>query len=153
FSPTPDSEQLSGLTQCGVTDVPWLDESPATATLQPGQSVTVTVTLAATTAATVTQPGAYTAQLGVEHDTPYSVSPVNVAMNVTPPSGWGKIAGTVTGVSCKGVSAPITGAQVQANSKTYTFSLKTDRTGGYALWAPSASNPFTLIASRDGWIS
>ena len=74
-------------------------------------------------------------------------------MNVTPPSGWGKIAGTVTGVSCKGVSAPITGAQVQANSKTYTFSLKTDRTGGYAFWAPSGSNPFTLIASRDGWIS
>jgi Kelch motif/Carboxypeptidase regulatory-like domain len=153
FSPTEDSEQLAGLTQCGVTDVPWLTESPATAALQPGQSTTVTVTLTATTAATVTQPGTYTAQLGVEHNTPYAVSPVNITMTVTPPSGWGKIAGTVTGVDCKGNSAPIAGAQVEADSKSYSFSLKTAHDGTYAFWAPAASSPFTLIASRDGWKS
>ncbi|MDT5029650.1 MAG: hypothetical protein QOE61_6576, partial [Micromonosporaceae bacterium] len=65
FSPTKDSEQLSDLTQCGVTDVPWLAEDTTAATLQPGQSVTVTVTMKATADATVTQPGTYTAQLGV----------------------------------------------------------------------------------------
>jgi hypothetical protein len=43
--------------------------------------------------------------------------------------------------------------QVQANGKNYTFSLATDADGKYALWAPSASNPFTLIASKDRWIA
>lgn len=153
FSPTPDSERLSDLDQCGVTDVPWLAEDPTTATLQPGQSVTVTLTLSATTAAKVTQPGTYTAQLGVGNNTPYKVDPINITMTVTPPSGWGKIAGTVTGTDCKGNTAPLRGAQVQANGRTYTFSLKTDAAGKYAFWAPAASNPFTLIASKDGWIS
>ena len=32
-----------------------------------------------------------------------------------------------------------------------TFSLKTGKDGKYALWAPSASNPFTVIASKDGY--
>lgn len=153
FSPTPDSELLSGLTNCGVVNIPWLTDTPSSGTLAPGQSVTVNVTLAATTAATVTQPGTYTAQFGVEHNTPYVVNPVNITMNVTPPKGWGKITGTVSGTTCKGVTSPIIGAQVQANSKTFVFSLKTDRMGDYAFWAPAASNPFTLIVSRDGWIS
>jgi N-acetylneuraminic acid mutarotase len=148
-----DSEALSGFTECGVVDVPWLSESATTATLQPGQSVTVGVTTSATTAATVTQPGTYTAQLGLEQNTPYPVAPVNITMTVTPPSGWGKIAGTVTGTSCKGVTNPILGAQVQADSKTWTFSLKTDKNGNYAFWAPSASNPFQIIASQNTWIA
>jgi N-acetylneuraminic acid mutarotase len=153
FSPTADSEKLSDLTQCGVTDVSWLAETPTTATLQPGQSVTVTVTLSATTAAGVTQPGNYTAQLGVSSNTPYSVSPINITMTVQPPKGWGKIAGVVTGTDCKGNTAPLRGAQVQANGKGYVFSLKTGSDGSYAFWAPSGSNPFTLIASKDGYVS
>ncbi len=153
FNPTPDSELLSGLDQCGVTDVPWLAETPTTATLQPGQSFTVTVTLSATTAATVTQPGTYTAQLGVSANTPYKVDPINITMTVTPPSGWGKIAGKVTGTDCKGNTTPLRGVQVQATGKGFSFSLKTDANGNYAFWAPAASNPFTLIASKDGWVS
>jgi N-acetylneuraminic acid mutarotase len=153
FSPTPDSEVLSGLDQCGVVDVPWLAEAPTTATLQPGQSFTVTVTLSATTAAKVFQPGTYTAQLGVSSNTPYRVDPINITMTVTPPNGWGKITGTVTGTDCKGNTAPLRGVQVQATGKGYSFSLKTDANGNYAFWAPAGSNPYTLIASRDGWIS
>jgi N-acetylneuraminic acid mutarotase len=153
FTPTPDSEALSGLDQCGVTDVPWLSEAPTTATLQPGQSFNVTVTLSATTAAQVTQPGTYTAQLGVAANTPYAVSPINVTMTVTPPKGWGKIAGTVTGTDCKGNTAPLRGAQIQATGKGYSFALKTDANGNYAFWAPASANAFTLIASKDGWIA
>lgn len=153
FSPTPESELLSGLDQCGVTDVPWLSETPTTATLQPGQGVTVTITLSATTAAGVTQPGTYTAQLGVSSNTPYVVNPINITMTVTPPSGWGKITGTVTGTDCKGNTAPLRGVQVQATGKGYSFSLKTDANGKYAFWAPAASNPYTIIASKDGWVS
>jgi hypothetical protein len=58
----------------------------------------------------------------------------------------------VIGQDCKGVNTPLRGVLVQANGKAYTFSLKTDAAGKYAFWAPSGSNPFTLIATKDGWI-
>jgi hypothetical protein len=153
FSPSRESERLSELDQCGVTDVPWLALAPTTATLAPGDSITVTVTLSATTAAEVTQPGAYTAQIVAGSNTPKKLDPINVTMNVTPPKGWGKIAGVVTGVACNGNTTPLQGAQIQANGKSYVFSLSTGKDGKYAFWAPAASNPFTLIASKDKYIA
>ena len=153
FSPTAESEQLSEFDQCGVTDVPWLSEDPTQFTLQPGDSVDVTVTLAATTDVGVEQPGDYTAQLAIRHNTPDTIQPINVTMHVTPPKGWAKLAGTVTGTSCNGNTAPLRGAQVQANGKGHSFSLSTGADGGYALWAPAASNPYTVIASKDKWIA
>jgi hypothetical protein len=153
FSPTPDSELLSGLTSCGVVDVPWLAENPTSATLQPGQSVNVTVTLSATTADKVTQPGTYTAQLGIEHNTPYTVNPINITMVVTPPPSFGKITGTVTVTDCKGNTVPLKGVQIQANGKNVSFSLTTDANGKFAFWASAGSNPFTIIASKDGYIA
>jgi hypothetical protein len=153
FSPTPDSELLSGLTSCGIVDVPWLAENPTTATLQPGQSVTVTITLSATTAAKVTQPGTYTAQLSIEHNTPYTVNPINITMVVTPPPSFGKIAGTVTVTDCKGNTVPLKGVQIQANGKGVSFSLTTDASGKFAFWASAGSSPFTIIASKDGYIA
>jgi N-acetylneuraminic acid mutarotase len=151
FSPTPDSEFLSELNQCGTTDVKWLSESPTEFDVPVGATVAVTATLKATTDVGVTQPGTYAAQIAINANTPQSLNPINVTMNVTPPKGWGKIAGTVTGTDCKGVTNPLQGAQVQATGKNYTFSLKTGKDGKYAFWAPSASNPFTLIASKDGY--
>jgi N-acetylneuraminic acid mutarotase len=153
FNPTPDSELLSGLTQCGVTDVPWLAENPTSTTVQPGQTVNVTITLSATTAAKVTQPGTYTAQLGIEHNTPYVVNPINITMLVTPPNGFGKIAGTVTVTDCKGNTVPLKGVQIQANGTGQSFSLTTDANGAYAFWAAAATNSYTIIASKDGWIA
>ena len=153
FSPTPDSEHLSELDQCGVTDVPWLVASPLTATLQPGQSRNVLVILSAVPDAEVTQPGTYTAQLIVGANTPTSVPPVNITMNVTPPNSWGKIAGVVTGIACNGTTAPLQGAQVQADGLDRSFSLLSDKDGKYAFWAPQASNPFGIIVSKDGWIA
>jgi hypothetical protein len=114
-----------------------------------GGTVTVTTTLKATTDVGVTQPGTYAAQLAINANTPQTLNPINVTMNVTPPNGWGKIAGTVTGTDCKSVTNPLQGASVQATGKSYTFSLKTAKDGTYAFWAPGASNPFTIIASKD----
>jgi hypothetical protein len=153
-SPTSSSEVLSGLTQCGTTEFPWMDESPTTATLQPGQSVDVTVTLSATTADQVTQPGAYNAQIGFEQDTPYNVNPENVTMNVTPPKGWGKIAGTVSGKDCSNNTKPLRGVVFAdgKGQKGYTFTLPTDNSGNYAFWAPAGASPFSLQASANGWI-
>jgi hypothetical protein len=154
FSPTPDSEHLSELDQCGITDVPWLAENPGSFTVQPGQTVSVTVTLSATTAAGVDQPGAYTAQLLVKHNTPDTIDPINVTMNVTPPKDWGKVTGTVLGQPCTGAPAPLMGAQVQLNgSGGFMKSLSTNAQGKYAWWAPVKVSPLTIIASKDGWIS
>ncbi|GAA4228748.1 N-acetylneuraminic acid mutarotase [Streptosporangium album] len=154
FTPTPESELLPGFDQCAaVTDVPWLSASPTTATLQPGQSATVTVTLDATSAKGVAQPGTYTAQLGVKSSTPYPVAPIDVTMTVQPPSDWGKLAGIVTGVDCQNGSAALRGATVQVNGKkAWTVTLKTDPSGRYAIWAPQGANPLQAIVARDGWI-
>jgi hypothetical protein len=46
---------------CAGENVPWLDESPTQFNVPVGGTVTVTVTLSATTADQVTQPGTYTA--------------------------------------------------------------------------------------------
>ena len=75
FSPTPESEKLSELDQCGATDVPWLSESPTEFDVPVGATVNVTVTLKATTDAGVTQPGTYTAQLAVNANMPQTIEP------------------------------------------------------------------------------
>jgi N-acetylneuraminic acid mutarotase len=151
FSPTPESEKLSELDQCGSTDVPWLSEAPTEFDVPVGATVTVTVTLTATPDAGVAQPGTYAAQLGINANTPQTLSPINVTMNVTPPKDWGKIAGTVTGTDCKGKTNPLLGAQVQGTGKNFSFSLKTAKDGTYAFWAPSGGGPLTVIASKDGY--
>jgi carboxypeptidase family protein/Kelch motif protein len=150
FSPTPDSESLGpGLDQCGTTDVPWLSESPTEFDVPVGATVNVTVTFSATAAAKVLQPGTYTAQLLVNANTPQTINPIGVTMNVTPPKDWGKLAGTVTGTDCNNVTKPLI-AVVFADSKNFSWNAKTDKNGKYGFWGPKGS--YTLIASANGWI-
>jgi N-acetylneuraminic acid mutarotase len=60
FTPTPDSEKLSELDQCGAfTDVPWLSETPDNGTIEPGGHTDVHVTVDTTGMA----PGVYRATL------------------------------------------------------------------------------------------
>ena len=62
-----DAEVLPGFEDCGVaTDVPWLGIDTTAATLAPGESVTVTVTMTGD----VAQPGAYTAGVAIKENTP-----------------------------------------------------------------------------------
>jgi N-acetylneuraminic acid mutarotase len=150
FSPANIAEQLPGYTSCGITDVPWMSESQTQITLNPGQQTTVTVTLNAGDAS-VTQPGAYTAGLQVNDDTPYKTSPVNVTLNVTPPKSWGKITGTVSGTACGGTTGPLKGATVQIDGTIANYTLKTDAKGNYEYWIDNSDNPLTAIAALDGW--
>jgi Carboxypeptidase regulatory-like domain/Kelch motif len=150
FTPTPDSESLGpGLDQCGTTDVPWLSESPTEFDVPVGATVNVTVTLKATTDAKVLQPGTYSAQILVNADTPQTINPIGVTMNVTPPKTWGKLAGTVTGTDCSGNTKGLT-AVVFADSKGFSWTAKTDKNGNYGFWGPKGT--YTLIASANGWI-
>jgi N-acetylneuraminic acid mutarotase len=154
FSPTADSEKLSELDQCGTVDVPWLSEAPSTFTVAADTgSASVTVTLAATLANGVDQPGTYTAQIIVGHNTRDVIGPVNVTLNVTPPKTWGKITGTVSGKDCQGNVVPLLGAQVHLSGKGLTKELSTAANGTYSWWFDVAASPVSLIVSKDGWVS
>ena len=155
FSPTPDSERLSELDQCGVSDVPWLSEEPAEFTVPAdGGSVLVTVTLTATPEAGVDQPGTYTANIILQHNTRDTVGPIPVTLNVTPPRTWAKVAGTVLGQDCQGNTAPLQGAQVRLNGQFgYSFDLSTDAAGKYARWLDAKFSQLTVIASKDGYVT
>jgi N-acetylneuraminic acid mutarotase len=155
FSPTSDVERLSEMDQCGVADVPWLSEAPTEFSVPADTgSVNVTVTLAATLANGVDQPGTYTAQLIIQHNTVDSIAPVNVTLNVTPPRTWAKVAGTVLGRDCQGNTAPLRGAQIHLSGQFgYSFDLSSDGAGKYARWLDAKFSPLNLIVSKDGYIS
>ncbi|MCN9241028.1 carboxypeptidase regulatory-like domain-containing protein [Streptomyces sp. RY43-2] len=140
---------LPGYDQAG-SDVTWLSLGTQQATLAPGASTTVVVTLDAS-AADITQPGDYTTKLGVRTDTPYKVSAIPVTMHVNPPKTWGKYAGTVLGADGKGGTVPLAGATVQIDSWASSYTLKTGKDGSYALWLDTRNNPLTVIVAKDGY--
>jgi N-acetylneuraminic acid mutarotase len=150
FSPQNFVEQLPGFTSCGITNVPWLSESKTHFTLHAGQSVTLSVTMNAADKS-VTQPGTYSAALGLEQNTPYQVGQVGVSMLASPPATWGKITGTVTGLGCHAPATALSGATVQINTWSTSYTLKTGSGGGYALWLDVRNNPLQLIVAQDGW--
>ncbi|ADB33959.1 peptidase S8 and S53 subtilisin kexin sedolisin [Kribbella flavida DSM 17836] len=149
FTATADSEVLPGLEDCAESsaDVSWLSIDKTEATLAPGASTTVKVTLTAS----VDQPGKYSGSVTIAENTPYSVEPVAVTMNVTPPTTWSKLLGTVTGVATSGATAPLPGAIVQVDSWASSYTFTTDAQGKYAYWLDRRNNPLTLIAAKDGY--
>ncbi|MFV2099636.1 S8 family serine peptidase [Micromonospora sp. LOL_024] len=152
FVGSAESERLGGLELCAAeADLPWLDSSPTTFTLARGASRTVTVTLTATEAAGVAQPGRYAGELAIASDTPYPVTPVSVEMNVSPPASWGKIQGTVTGTTCGGVTVGIP-ATVRVNliSAGTGTTLTAEANGRYAWWLPKGR--YEVIVAKDGWV-
>ena len=93
----------------GGVDVPWISEDPVLGTIDAGASLEITVTVDASVPE-VDQPGAYRAELVIAEDTPHSVPPVPVTMNVAPPADWGKATGTITGLAeCDAPGAPARG--------------------------------------------
>ncbi|GAB3933050.1 hypothetical protein GCM10027614_03290 [Micromonospora vulcania] len=149
FNAAPDSEALPGFEECAASaaDVSWLTIDKSAVTLAPGAKVTVTVGMTAN----VDQPGTYSGAVGIKENTPYSVPPVGVTMNVTPPNTWGKLMGTVTGTNCQGASSPLAGAVVQVDSWALSWTFATDAEGKYAYWVDRRNNPLTLIVAKDGW--
>ncbi len=149
FNATVSSEVLPGLENCSesAADVSWMTLDKTEATLAPGEKVTVKVGLSAA----VDQPGTYTGTVTIGENTPYSVDPVDVKMNVSPPTTWSKLAGTVTGVAISGTTAPLPGATVQVDSWAQEYTFITDKNGAYAYWLDRRNNPLTLIAAKDGY--
>ena len=149
FDAAAESEALPGFEQCAATvaDVSWMTIDKTSATLAPGQKVTVTVGMSAN----VDQPGTYTASVAIKQNTPYTVQPVPVTLTANPPNTWSKLMGTVTGTSCQGAKAPLAGAVVQVDSWANSYTFATDADGKYAYWMDRRNNPLTLIVAKDGW--
>ncbi|SIR30155.1 S8 family serine peptidase [Micromonospora avicenniae] len=149
---TAESERLSGLGDCGAGGVPWLDVTPGEFTLAPGASKKVTVTVTATPATGITQPGTYRAEFGFTTDTPYPVPAVDVEAGVAAPADWGKIQGTVTGRSCdgtvSGVGATLRFDLVGTNGKT-GYTVVADAQGRYVYWLPAGK--YQVTVAKDGW--
>ncbi|MET9382544.1 carboxypeptidase regulatory-like domain-containing protein [Streptomyces sp. NPDC002928] len=151
FNPVNSVEILPGYGNCSSgSDVSWLSEDQTELTLAPGASAVVNVATDASGSA-ITQPGAYSAQLTVGENTPYTYEPIGVTMTVNPPSTWGKITGTVSGAPCTGATAGLKGATLQIDSWAQSFTLKTDANGQYGMWLDVRNNPLQLIAAKDGW--
>ncbi|MBM0231770.1 S8 family serine peptidase [Micromonospora sp. STR1_7] len=156
-SPSPfvgsaDSERLVGLGLCaGEADLPWLSTAPNNFTLAPGKSRVVTVTLSATEAAGVLQPGTYSGELGIASDTPYPVPAVAATMNVSPPANWGRVQGTVTGVTCGGatIGVPAT-VRVNLVGTTTGRTLTADAQGRFVWWLPKGR--YDVIVAKDSWV-
>jgi hypothetical protein len=77
-------------------------------------------------------------------------------MQVTPPTTWGKVTGTVS----DSAGAPVAGATVAIctmyDTRTgtcgpTTYTLKTDGHGAYQLWLNKGYNPLQIIAAEDGY--
>ncbi|MEW2619222.1 carboxypeptidase regulatory-like domain-containing protein [Streptomyces sp. NPDC048106] len=149
--PTAAVKVLPGYEQAGAgKGVTWLGVDTRRATLAPGASTTVVVSLDAAVAE-VTQPGAYTARLSVGTDTPYHASEIPVTMHVEPPKNWGKYAGTVLGSDGAGGTAPLAGATVRIDGKASDYTLKTAKDGTFALWLDARGAPLTVTVAKDGY--
>ncbi|ACU72320.1 Kelch repeat-containing protein [Catenulispora acidiphila DSM 44928] len=148
--PIATAQVLPGYTTGPSVDVPWLSESATTVTLAPGASGTFQVTVDASDAS-ITQPGGYTASLGLSSDTPYPLTALPVTMTVKPPATWGKIAGAVEYTNAGGALVPLAGATVQIDTWAAHYTLHTDINGNYALWLDYRNNPLTVIAAKDGY--
>nr|WSX81738.1 carboxypeptidase regulatory-like domain-containing protein [Streptomyces sp. NBC_00899] len=148
FTTVATSEMLPGYDQCTESsDVNWLSESPASLTVQPGQSVTVTV---GTDASAIAQPGTYSAQLVLDHNTPYGTPLVGVTMTVAPPKTWGRITGTISGAGCTATS-PLAGAVVEIDSASADYAVTTSADGGFVYWVNTRNSPFQVTAAADRW--
>ncbi|MER5757500.1 carboxypeptidase regulatory-like domain-containing protein [Streptomyces sp. NPDC002088] len=149
-TPVKTVELLPGYDQVGGSDVSWMSLDTSQVTLAPGASVTVTVSVTSSVDE-ITQPGEFTAKIGIASDTPYSVAAVPVTMTVAPPNTWGKITGTVYGKASDGTTAALKGATVQVDSWAQSFTLITDKDGHYALWLDVRNNPLSVIVAKDGY--
>jgi subtilisin family serine protease len=129
-------------------EVPWLDVQPPAFTLEPGESAKVYVDM---DSSRVDQPGTYTAGVVANGSTPYDETQAQVSMKVTPPPSWGRIAGTVTGVTCRAETVPLKGAFVVVDGSEYDITLVAGWKGRYARWMGISNNRLTLHASADGY--
>lgn len=150
----PAGEVLPGFDQCGGDQVSWLSTGRRSVELAPGQSIRVPVTA---DASQIDAPGDYSAELTFTTDAPYISAPTTVGLNVTRPSSWGEVSGTVTaagaGTVLPGATVQICAVHAVHNGQCGhpLYTVTTDSHGAYALWLPAGSQPLDVVAVVDGY--
>jgi uncharacterized membrane protein len=124
----------------------WLSLDPAAGSLPPsGGQVVVDAMF---NGSNVPEPGQYMTSINVDHNTPYTVAPIDVTMNVIPSDDMGTLEGTVTSQGyCDTDPFPLVGADVLIESATNTWNRTTDENGFYNLFVNAAQSPLTVTVS------
>lgn len=150
FDPDAKAMLLPGFDQCGApANVTWLRETPSEFSLAPGKSKKVTIIM---NSRKVTQPGTYKARVRALTNTPYPVRAVNVTMKVKAPKTWGKLTGTVKGITCADQVRRLARATVQVNGRGYAQTLATGSDGTYAIWMSADIRKLRMIVAKDGYV-
>ena len=149
FTATVDSEMLPGFEDCGssAADVEWMSLNRTSASLAPGASVTVRVTMDPN----VAQPGTYTASVAIGENAPGTAEPVDGDDGGQRSRGVGQVGRDGQWPGLQRQRAPLPGATVQADSWAGSWTFSTESDGTYAYWFNSAANPLSLIAAKDGY--
>ena len=139
---------ISGIQFGFATNVPWLATDVVTGTPAAAGQQVINVTFDAGVPE-ITQPGQYAAELRVLDDTPYNIGGLPVAMRVNLPAGWGKLAGTITGLErCDAPGTPLSTATVEILGLATTQS---SASGMYGYWMLQGT--YTVTVSATGYVS
>ena len=150
FTATVDSEALPGLEDCAESsaDVSWLSIDKTEATLAPGASTTVKVTLTAN----VDQPGTYT---GVGHDRREHAVLGRAGRRDDerhPADHLEQAAWAPSRASARPASPLRSRARSSRSTRGPSRTPSSPTTdGNYAYWLDRRNNPLTLIAAKDGY--
>ncbi len=137
---------LDGIQTNFQYDVAWLATDVVTGTLAANGTQIIQVTFDSDTAET-TQPGTYDGSLRFGNDTPYGALTVPVQMTLLPPANWGKLTGTVTGLTrCDQPGSPLRGVSIMIDD---LIELKTRGDGAFAYWLPDDS--YSVTVSKEGY--
>ena len=132
----------------GQSDVPWLSEDPTSGTVLAGGDFDVDI-IFDPTAAGLTQPGDYLAELKIKHDTPYVYPNIPVVLHLAAPGTFGTVNGTVNGLeACDVNPAPLESATVnfwQDGSIVYTTT--TNAMGYYTYTVPAGIYDIQVLAT------
>ncbi len=124
-------------------DAPWMSVDPLFATVPPGESADVTVTLGGAGI----DPGDYAGQLTfVTNDPRTRNHAVDVSLTVELPEGFGTLTGTVTN-SRAGFPIPASiGVDAELEGEPYPIVAAADDTGTFRLFGPAGTWPATVTA-------
>ncbi|MEJ5308968.1 MAG: carboxypeptidase regulatory-like domain-containing protein [Anaerolineae bacterium] len=134
-------------------DAPWLFEIPATGIVPAGDHTVVDILMDADF---VSQPGEYYAQILLATSDPGMMATYPATLTVTVPDTYGQITGTVMGLGpCDNPATAVAleGAEVIVESATRTWTLFTNKSGGYSLWLDAAHSPVTITVNAAGYLA
>jgi hypothetical protein len=132
----------------------WLTTSPSGGTLAAdtgAQSIGATFDAGFSS---ITQPGVYTDTIVVKSNDPVKPTVVvPVTMTVDPLPTMGLLTGTVNGLAACDVNpAPLANAALLVESATMSWTLTTNASGMYQVWADAAQAPLTVTVSKSGFV-